>query len=200
MPLIKLDPNTPKYKYLKPLVGNRLDIVKDYNNMKSDPEIVKHFCITNWNLLNLYNVRDGIPESISNFPTIEKFINTLPENIELIMICISVMDYGDTVFHAEEWTNEKGYYRIHVPLNVVDGASIIVKEPDGNDVTYTYELDNVYQFENPYDFHKPSNFHKSGETRLLFMMDLIDRNENPDITKEQIAEKYPIEFFTTPPT
>ena len=200
MPVNKLNLDLPKYSYLKPLVDNRLKIVEEYNEMKTNPEYTNHFFVQNWNLLCLQNIREGVTDNIKNFPVISEFIDNLPDNKKMITLVVSVMKYGDTVWHAEEWTRERGFYRIHIPLNNVEGASIAVEEEGGEVINYTYELGNAYQFANPYDMHKPSNYNESGNTRLLVMIDLIDSDENPEVDDELLQSKYPIEMFTTAPT
>ncbi len=210
MPIIKLDLADERFSFLKPLVDRRKIIVDEYNklvgintfpgtvNEIQDVEYNHHYSKKNWKLLSLRNLREGINPLVSQFPTISNFFNKLPKNIELILFDISIMGYGDTIWHKEEWTKQNGFKRIHIPLNIVDGVSIDVSEIDGF-VNWVYEFDNAYQFTNPYNMHKPSNFNKKRITRILLMIDYIDRNETPDITEDEINELYPIEKFKNSP-
>ena len=189
MPVTKLDLSSEKFSFLKPLVDGREMIVEEYNNMVNWHNINNVYC-PNWNLMCLQHASEGKTENIKNFPTISNFIDNTPNNILLSFIAISEIDYGDTGFHDEQWTKETGYIRIHIPLINIDGASIIVIEDNGEHITYTYELDNAYQFENPFNGHKPSNFNKDGERRLMLMVDLVDKNINPDINELNLFDKY----------
>ena len=198
MPVTKLNLLSDKFSFLKPLVDERETIVEEYN-MVVNRNSLNHFFISNWELLTLHYAEVGKTDACSYFSTITKFIETLPENIELSFLALSIINQGDTAFHQEYWTNVKGYYRIHIPLLNIDGASIDVIEDDGETHNYTYELGNAYQFKNPYNMHKPSNFN-SGE-RLMLMFDLVDKNENPNLSEEELYSKYVIahQEFTTPP-
>jgi|LWDU01.1.fsa_nt_gi hypothetical protein len=193
MPVSKL-----KLSFIQPLVDGREDIVDEFNSVVGG-DYLNHFFISNWNLLTLHYAEVGKTDNCQYFPTVGKFVDNLPDNIEISFLGVSVIKHGDTAFHQEYWTKVKGYYRIHIPLLNIDGASIDVIEDDGETHNYTYELGNAYQFENPYNMHKPSNYNK--DTRLMLMLDFVDTNENPNISVEELYSKYTSahQEFTTPP-
>ena len=186
MPFNKLD-MSGKFSFLKLLVDNRTTIVDEYYR-HGDREVLRHFAINNWDLMTLHYAEVGITNEGEYFPTIIKFINNLPDNIKVSFLGISIIRKGTTAFHTEHWTKVNGYYRIHVPLLNIDGASIDVIESDGVTCNYTYELGNVYHYENPYDAHKPSNSHQ--DDRLMILLDFVDTNENPDLSVEELYSKY----------
>jgi hypothetical protein len=200
MPVTKLDLST-KFSFLKPLVAGRNNIIDEYDTVNTivDGKILSHFYLSNWDLMTLHYAEVGMTETCSNFPTITKFIDRLPEHIKLSFLAVSVIRNGDTAFHQEYWTQVKGYHRIHIPILNIDNASIDVIEDDGETHNYTYELGNAYQFENPYNLHKPSNY--NDDVRLMLMLDFVDKNENPNLSEKELYSKYMNAHneFTAPP-
>jgi len=190
MPVIEINTQETKFEYLQYLLDHREQLISEMQSMPLDREHITHYSVPNWSLSFLYVATIGRTKNIKYFPTVSKFIDTLPDNLRFCFIQISSICHGDTRFHKEKWTKEKGYYRFHVPLDNVEGASIIVDEPNEGKVTYTYELGKVYRFENAYNSHKPSNFNSKGTTRSIIMMDIVDINENPKLNDKKLFDKY----------
>ena len=190
MPITKIDVTTDKYSYLNFLIDNKDLLSAEVDNMPTNREHIVNPFIPKWSLSFMYNVNIGKTKNIRFFPVMEKFIDGLPNNIKMCFAMVSSIGSGDTDFHRESWTKEVGYYRFHLPLSDMTGASIIIDEPNVGCVKYGYEVGNIYRFENAYDSHKPSNFNPNGKTRSIIMMDVIDTNENPYIKSEDITQKY----------
>ena len=196
MPVNKLDSS-----FITSLVESRERIVEEYEQVFKTPEYLEHFYLTNWKLLPLYSAEFGTTEEVEFFPSIKKFIEEFPEGLTLCEMAFSVIGYGDTEFHDEQWTRLKGFHRIHIPIKDVDQCSLFIKEDDGITHKYDYEVGNAYEFKNAYNSHKPCNMNENGNTRIFVMFDYIDTNENPDVPDELLFSKASRakQEFTTPP-
>ena len=189
MPVIEVDVSDNKFGFLKTLVECREEIVNEYNQC-IDIDYTTNLFATNWDFVNLFHAKVGATDNLNQFPSISKFIKKVPKNIQISFIALSKIEYGDTGFHDEQWTKQKGYYRIHFPLDNIQGSSIFVVEDNGTTVEYRYELGKVYIFTNPYNSHKPNNFNENGGSRLMLLVDLVDKDENQDLDETELFDSY----------
>ena len=87
MPLTKLNLQSEEFKFLKPLIDCRKEIVEAHRKVKDDGRD-HHFCLSNWSVILLQRGKEKF-NNMNNFPSISKFSDSIPDKLKSKSILIS---------------------------------------------------------------------------------------------------------------
>jgi|LWDU01.1.fsa_nt_gi hypothetical protein len=121
----------------------------------------------------LWQLVDAKSNANEYYPTLNKLIEELPENIYLSLATFSSITPGMVgMFHNEPYPTYLGFRRYHVVLQTEDTAKF---EIEGEGIT-TWETGKVYEFTNPETQHRIL-YPEGKDERINLIIDIFNNGE-----------------------